>query len=275
VLLWLQSSSSSSIGRRPFSLARHFLTFSWKEGARAGCLQWRTHFHCFLPSVITSQAGVGAQTEWLLTAHDRHCHVCPGDRARGQEKGLARTYRPDERPVTAGLSLLWRRRPLSGLLLLSSWQEPKQTLVSFVLGKSRLNIVDDSIWANWHSYTVKQIQAQYQKPLLTDLLWCLTWRTMLLWSLREAFVLCALQNPHSITTAQCLFHWQDLTSAIHWMYYESMEGLYGSTCRLFLFHFCCCCCCLFIFCQIKVFTCVATNRTACFFYSVFYKDVSS
>lgn len=57
VLLWLRSRPSSSIGRHShvcFLQLDIFLTFSWKEGTRAGCLRWRTHFHCFLPSVIAS-----------------------------------------------------------------------------------------------------------------------------------------------------------------------------------------------------------------------------
>lgn len=110
--------------------------------------------------------GVGAQTGWLLTAYGRHCllwWLCAGSRKRTRANvstGREACYRG---PLTS-LSPLWRRRPLSGLLLLCSWQEPKQTVVSFVLGKGRLNIVDNmSVYMNCHSYTVKQIQAQYEK----------------------------------------------------------------------------------------------------------------
>ncbi len=45
---------------------------------------------------------------------------------------------------------------------------------------------------------------------------------------------------------------------VKWVYGRA----YGSTCRLFFSSFF-----WFIFCQIKVFTCVATNRTACFLLS--------
>lgn len=234
---------------RTFSLARHFLTFSWKEGARAGCLQWRTHFHCFLPSVIASQVGVGAQTGWLLTAHDRHCRVCSGDRVRGQEKGLVRTYRLDERPVTA-----------DGFGPKPSLEKtaPQWTVVTLFMTGAKANRslicprkrqTEHCWWFNMSKLTFIYCEAN------TSTVWetFINWFTVVfdmkdrasLITQRSICTLCASKSSfNNNDTVFVSLAGLDVCYSLNvlWVYGRA----YGSTCRLFFFHFFCCC--LFIFC---------------------------
>lgn len=241
MLLWLQSSSSSSIGRHSLTsvfFSSTFFDFLLEGRSESWVFAMTYTFPLLLAKCNCLISGRGG-ANGVATYRSRPtlpCLLRCGVKKKDWRKRIDPTRGPLLRTVS-GLSLLWRRRPLSGLLLLCSWQEPKQTVVSFVLEKGRLNIC---WWFNMSKLTFIYCEANTSTEWETFINWFTVVFDMKdrapLITQRSICTLCASKSSFNNNgTVFVSLARLDVCYSLNvlWVYGRA----YGSTCRLFFFHF--------------------------------------